>query len=83
MIDDDHERVQRILEGRCELCNTKLPEHDYTCELSPEYNISEKLDGIQKELYKKIDDLTRLIKTNKITAEEFIELLDERLNRKF
>lgn len=80
---DEQDKVQKILEGRCILCDTRLPDHTVECEYSPYAQVQRKIDSINAELNAKIDYVTDMVKQNKITVEQFIELLDKIQTEKF
>lgn len=77
MIDKDHVRVQRILEGKCELCGRVLPQHDMDCKHSMYSKISQKLERINQAMQKRTEEVVDLAQSGEITMDEFLDLIEE------
>ena len=73
---DEIDVVQRVLEGRCWLCNIELPDHTVDCKLNPNRDVLDKLTNIQVHIDAKLQTVKRMIDSNKINIDELAELLD-------
>ena len=69
------EQVQTILEGRCLECAERLPNHTIRCPLNPQSQLSAGIARIQQGLDDKIEQITTLLNENKISVEEFEDLI--------
>lgn len=74
---DEIEIAQRVLEGRCWLCNTTLPDHTVDCKLNPNRDVIDKLTNIQVQIDAKLQTVKRMIDSNQVTVDELLKLLDE------
>ena len=59
MSEIDWNKIQRKLEGRCEICSKVLPKHAFGCPI-PEQEILEKLEKIDNAV-KHISDITDVL----------------------
>ena len=74
---DEIDIVQRVLEGRCWLCNIELPEHTVDCKLNPNRDVLDKLTNIQVHIDDKLQTVKKMIDSNKIDIDELSELLEQ------
>lgn len=77
MIDDDHTRVQRILEGKCEQCGKVLPQHDMDCKHSMYSKIRQKLERINQAMQQRTNEVVDLAQSGEITMDEFLDMIEE------
>jgi len=71
------EQVQTILEGRCLECAERLPHHTIRCPLNPHSQLSAGISRIQQNIDNKLEQLTTLLNENKISVEEFQDLIEK------
>lgn len=71
------DRVQTILEGRCLECAERLPAHTIRCPLNPSAKLSAGIARIQQNIDNKLEQLTTLLNENKISVEEFEDLIQK------
>jgi hypothetical protein len=76
-VTDEIDVVQRVLEGRCWLCNIELPDHTVDCKLNPNREVLDKLTNIQVNIDAKLQTVKRMIDSNQVNIDELEQLLQE------
>lgn len=77
MSENDIEKAQIKLEGRCDLCMERLPNHLATCIHSPHYTVSDKLKHIAVHIDTVLNELEGKIEDNQEMLEEINQLINK------
>lgn len=80
--ENDIEKAQIKLEGRCDQCLERLPNHQATCIHSPHYTVSDKLKHIAVHIDTVMNELEGKLEDNKEMLDEINELINNLQKRK-